>query len=153
MYLKGCQPNTSHLKYVLNEEKDCPAKEMENYSKDTLKMSPNRPCWLANGTANFVFFCIPVGVIIVLNGMFFVLTVCNIRKRKMQQRKNNLRRFSRVKIPGDEDVKFYIQMAFILGFTWVIGFVQVFIESDINVRNLQIILLNSSTYFVHFYRT
>lgn len=42
---------------------------------------------------------------------------------KSNQKKSKMRRFSRVKLPGDEDLKFYIQMAFILGFSWITGFI------------------------------
>jgi hypothetical protein len=42
---------------------------------------------------------------------------------KSKQKKSELRRFSRAKLPGDQDIKFYIQMAFIMGFTWITGFV------------------------------
>ncbi len=42
---------------------------------------------------------------------------------KSNQKKSKMRRFSRVKLPGDEDLKFYIQMAFIMGFTWITGFI------------------------------
>ncbi len=135
MYLEGCQNHKVRgpLKNVLNATNECPMNDLKN-SNITFSKPLDRPCWLANGTANFAFFCIPVGVIIVLNGVFLVLTIYNIRQRKMRQNKGDMRRFSRVKIPGDDDVKFYIQMAFILGFTWVLGFLQVFLDSDVNVR-------------------
>ena len=42
---------------------------------------------------------------------------------KRKQKQSHLRRFSRNKLPGDEDVKFYIRMAIILGFTWITGFI------------------------------
>lgn len=45
--------------------------------------------------------------------MYFTLTIYNIRSQKMK--KSNLRRFSRSKTAADKDVKFYIQIALILG--------------------------------------
>lgn len=79
-------------------------------------------CWIRNGSANFLFFGLPIAIIIVVNAIYYFLTIYNIRQKKRAQKQNNLRRFSRVKLPGDEDVKFYIQMAVIMGFTWIIGF-------------------------------
>ena len=34
-----------------------------------------------------------------------------------------MRRFSKVKLPADQDLKLYIQMASIMGFTWITGLV------------------------------
>lgn len=69
-----------------------------------------------------MFFGIPIALIIVANCVFFVLTVYNIRRRKNNKKHAELRRFARSKMPSDKDVKFYIQIALILGFTWIIGF-------------------------------
>lgn len=64
-------------------------------------------------------------MIIVANAIFYILTVWNVYHLKSQQKKstNQLRRFSKVKLPGDRDVKFYIQMGAIMGFSWLIGYV------------------------------
>lgn len=69
-----------------------------------------------------MFFGIPVAVIIIVNSVFFFLTIYNIRRLKTKQKKTDIRRFSRSKTAADKDVKFYIQIGFILGFTWIIGF-------------------------------
>jgi hypothetical protein len=79
-------------------------------------------CWIQNGRANLIFFGLPIAIIILVNAVYYFLTVYNIRQKKRTQKKNKLRRFSKVKLPGDGDVKFYIQMAFIMGFTWITGF-------------------------------
>ncbi len=77
---------------------------------------------ILKGNANLLFFGIPIAIIIVANSVYFFLTIFNIRKRKNNKNQVELRRFARSKIPTDKDVKFYIQIAFILGFTWIIGF-------------------------------
>ncbi|RNA25555.1 EGF-like module-containing mucin-like hormone receptor-like, partial [Brachionus plicatilis] len=114
----------------------------------------NGPCWIRNGRANLIYFGLPIGIIILVNGYFYFLTIYNIRKKKQEQRKK-LRRMSNVKLPGDEDVKFYIQIACIMGFTWIIGFFltstspdsqsSVFIRILFNVLTYLFILLNAST--------
>ena len=88
-------------------------------------------CWIKNGNANLIFFGAPVGAIIAANAVFYFLTVYNIRKKKSRQQKNDMRRFSRIKLPGDEDVKFYIQMAIIMGFTWITGFFLMSFPTDL----------------------
>ena len=64
-----------------------------------------KSCWITNGRANLVFFGLPIGVIIIINGIYYSLTIYNIRKKKNVQKKNNMRRFSKVKLPADQDVK------------------------------------------------
>jgi hypothetical protein len=97
----------------------------------------------------------------VANGVFYFFTIYNIHKskKKQQKNKNELRRFSRVKLPGDREAKFYIQMGCIMGFTWIIGFfLTTFSRSSHNLTNklrfsdivyliftYLFILLNSST--------
>lgn len=58
------------------------------------------------------------------------MTIFNIRKRRNEQKQNQLRRITRVKLPTDEDVKFYIQMAVLMGFTWILGFLLVTTNHD-----------------------
>lgn len=79
-------------------------------------------CWIRSGSGNLLFFGLPIAIILIVNGIYFILTIYNIRQKKKAQKQTSLRRFSRAKLPGDEDVKFYIQMAVIMGFTWIIGF-------------------------------
>ena len=79
-------------------------------------------CYIQNGKANLLFFGAPIGLILIINAVFYIQTICTIRKKRQKQRDIKIRRFSRVKCPGDNDVKFYIRMAVIMGFTWIIGF-------------------------------
>jgi hypothetical protein len=97
---------------------------------DILAYIFNKTCWIQNGRANLIFFGLPIAIIIIINAFYYFLTVYNIRKKKKKQKKNKIRRFSRMKLPGDEDVKFYIQMAFIMGFTWITGFLLTSFSAD-----------------------
>lgn len=99
--------------------KDCPllANTTSNLTEDSVRI-----CWIQNGNANLIYFGTPIGIIILINAVFYSLTVYNIRKKKLKQKKQRIRRFSRSKCPGDDDVKFYMRMAVIMGFTWIIGF-------------------------------
>lgn len=90
----------------------------------------SRSCWISNGNANLIFFGLPIALIIIMNAVLLALTIYNIRKAKSNQSKSDMRRISRKKMPGDQDVKFYIQMAFLLGFTWIIGFFLTTFSSD-----------------------
>ena len=93
-----------------------------------------------------MFFGIPVAVIIIVNSVFFFLTIYNIRRLKTKQKKTDIRRFSRSKTAADKDVKFYIQIGFILGFTWIIGFfLTTFSASYANLKIVyQILTFNNS---------
>jgi len=87
-------------------------------------------CYIQNGRANLFFFGIPIAIIIGVNAVFYFLTIFNIRKMKSKQKKGNLRMYSKGKVASDADVKFYIQMAFIMGFTWIAGFISASYEED-----------------------
>ena len=73
--------------------------------------------------ANLLFFGVPVGLIIAVNATFYFLTIYNIRKTKRLQKKSTMRRFSKFKLPADQDLKLYIRIAVIMGFTWISGLV------------------------------
>jgi G protein-coupled receptor Mth (Methuselah protein) len=122
-FLKGCnnlKNETVHLNNLTSRV---------YYSNDTCteerppRLIYMRSCWIHNGHANLLFFGLPILAIIIANGIFFFLTICNIRNKKRIQKKSDMRRFSKVKLPVDQDLKLYIQMASIMGFTWISGFV------------------------------
>jgi hypothetical protein len=106
-----------------------------------------KSCWIRNGRANLIFFGAPTFLIIIVNGLFYFLAIFNIRKKSLAQKESKLRRFSRVKLPGDYHVKFYIQMAVIMGFTWLLGYLTAVTDDDIfNLILVYVFLvLNSST--------
>ena len=97
-----------------------------------------KACWIQNGRANLIFFGLPIGLIILVNAIFYVVTIFNIQKAKSSQKKMSgdeaMRRFSRFKLPSDGQAKFFIQMATILGFQWISGFIMT------TILNQQIII-------------
>lgn len=97
-----------------------------------------KSCWIRNGRANLVFFGIPIGVIIIVNALFYVLTIFSICKKRRAHRESQLRRFSRAKLPSQ--VKFYTQMGIIMGFTWISGFL-ITITSNTHHEILNLILI------------
>ncbi|CAF0814028.1 unnamed protein product [Brachionus calyciflorus] len=162
-YLKGCSYDSETYYLIKNNTDINMSKRTANESENECFLDKtdvpkilvvNGPCWIRNGMANLLYFGLPIGIIILVNGVFYFLTIYNIRKKKKEQ-KANLRRISKVNLPGDEDVKFYIQMACIMGFTWVIGFFLTTISPNadsplpveiiFNIFTYLFILLNAST--------
>lgn len=164
-FLKGCSIESESYYVNFNESETnkslrsllangttCES-ESENRKNFTV-LIVNGPCWIRNGRANLIYFGLPIGIIILVNAYFYFLTIYNIRKKKQEQKKK-LRRMSNVKLPGDEDVKFYIQIACIMGFTWIVGFFltttspnpesSVLIQIVFNILTYMFILLNAST--------
>lgn len=137
LFLNGCEEGrTSSRVYKqdnllgLSLSDDCVANMNTSSTilnpKTSLRM---RNCWMYNGFASLVFFGIPMAIIIGLNAAFFLLTIHNIRKIKRRQRDIKMRRFSKTKIPGNDDVKFFFQIAVIMGFTFFVGFFQTIFDN------------------------
>lgn len=132
-YLDGCtfDLNMAILSRLQNFNQSTDIECLKSLQNNTSRLTlSDRYCWLNNGGANLIFFGLPVGLIILGNGIFYVLSIYNIRRTKSRQKRSNMRRFSRVKTPADQDVKFYIQMAFIMGFTMAIGFFLTILSSE-----------------------
>lgn len=91
----------------------------------------------------FLLFGCPVAIILIINFIFYTLTVRSIR-RGLKKGKNKMkdfsssskiffnlvrdqveRKFQRKKqiVPGEHDVKIYMRMAVLAGFGWTIGFI------------------------------
>ncbi|CAF4331119.1 unnamed protein product [Rotaria sp. Silwood2] len=83
--------------------------------------SPLQGCWIESAVMRFLLFGVPVAIILIINFIFYALTVRNIRRirgqveRKFQQKKQV--------VPGEHDVKIYMRMAVLAGFGWTIGFI------------------------------
>lgn len=126
-YLKGClQINNSFFSNKKNNSTDASNMTQLNEcidlseAREKLRHIFIKSCYIQNGKANLLFFGLPIGLIILINAIFYCITIYNIRKMKTKQKKT--RRVSRGKVASDDDVKFYIQMAFTMGFTWIFGF-------------------------------
>jgi G protein-coupled receptor Mth (Methuselah protein) len=83
---------------------------------DTNLFGTIRYCWIQNGDAALLFFGAPIGAIIIVNGILFLLTILNIRARRRRQK------LRRTKSTDGSDVTFFMRIAVIMGFTWIIGF-------------------------------
>ena len=125
-FLKGCHDFENEIVNLNNMTKVSSFKYNSNETcteERPSRLIYMRSCWIQNGHANLLFFGLPILLIIIVNGVFFFLTIFNIRKKKRIQKKSDLRRFSKVKLPADQDIKLYIQMASLMGFTWLTGLV------------------------------
>jgi hypothetical protein len=73
----------------------------------------------------FLLFGVPVAIILIVNFIFYALTVQSIRRGLKSVRVQLERKFQRKKqvVPGEYDVKIYMRMAVLAGFGWTIGFI------------------------------
>ncbi len=149
-YLHGCDfmdvvsdQNRKRNDYEYDKHEDgvkketlmkCPTPKANNLMMDLFVM---KTCWIKNGRAVLVFFGLPIMIIIVINAVFYINSIFSIQKLKKENSKNlnELRRYSKMKLPTDEQVRFFIQMAVILGFQWITGFLMTYFSSD-DVENL-----------------
>ncbi|CAF1037119.1 unnamed protein product [Didymodactylos carnosus] len=87
--------------------------------------TPLQGCWIESALMRFLLFGIPVAIILIVNFIFYALTVHNIRRTLKKVRVQIQRKFKNKKqiIPGEHDVKIYTRIALITGFGWTIGFI------------------------------
>ena len=73
-------------------------------------------CWIQNTSSILYFFAVPMGVLLLINIVFFVLTVKVIRETvaNTQMATTQNSRKKRFKV--------YMRIAALMGFTWVFGF-------------------------------
>ncbi len=134
-YLDGCikQHVIELIDLTLNNSNatsfnitECSKSLSQKYSVSAL----SRTCWINNGNANLVYFGLPIALVLIQNAFFFSMTVFNIRKAKLKLNKNkksDSRRFGGGYI---REMKFYVQIAVILGFTWTSGFFVTLVPSE-----------------------
>lgn len=121
-FLTGCDKITYNYNNMSNLTNTTKSLGCFTDEKINTKYYFIKSCYIQNGKANLLFFGLPIAVIILINAIFYFMTIYNIRQWKTKHKKTHLRRISRGKVASDDDVKFYIQMAFIMGFTWICGF-------------------------------
>jgi hypothetical protein len=99
-------------------------------------------CWIESALMRFLLFGCPVAIILLINFVFYTLTVRSIRRGLKKGKRIEFifiqssffllivriqveRKFQRKKqvIPGEHDVKIYMRMAVLAGFGWTIGFI------------------------------
>ncbi|XP_023227124.1 uncharacterized protein LOC111627732 [Centruroides sculpturatus] len=79
-------------------------------------------CWICNRYALLIFFAVPLGLVLIINIIFYTITAKSIYKtsksskiaRKNAKNKNYVRFF------------LYIKIALIMGFTWIFGFISAY---------------------------
>lgn len=92
-------------------------------------------CWIGDRLGLLVFFAAPLAVILLVNVILFLFTACGIYRtsRDMQSARRS-----------KECTQFYlyVKLAFIMGLTWIMGFVAAF--ADVEVVWYIFIILNAS---------
>ena len=121
-YFQDCSTTTIDIFMKLKQVQLNSSCVANGLSQPTMPTHYVQHCYIQNGNANLLFFGAPVGIIILVNAVFYILTVCNISQKRRKQKHIRVRRMSKVKSSSDNDIKFYIRMAVIMGFTWIIGF-------------------------------
>ncbi|EDO48410.1 predicted protein, partial [Nematostella vectensis] len=82
-------------------------------------------CWMSNGNATLYVFAIPIALALVVNAIFYILTVNAIKAATQQARmaaeNSQTRRHFGI----------YVRLAAVMGFTWVFGFGAVLLWSPL----------------------
>jgi len=73
-------------------------------------------CWIGNPTALAVAFAAPTAAILIVNFVFYLITVCSIRKIR---RKTKL---TTGQHNGKSQLVIYARMSTVMGFTWIFGY-------------------------------
>ena len=73
-------------------------------------------CWIQSTSSILYFFAVPMGVLLLLNAVFFVLTVKSINETM----KNS--QMARGQKRSKKDLAIFVRFAALMGFTWVFGF-------------------------------
>jgi hypothetical protein len=81
----------------------------------TIGYQSDRACWMADMWAILYFFAVPVGLILIFNVFFYVMTLRAINVTTAQAR-----------AASDHNTKqnfgIYVRIASLMGFTWIFGF-------------------------------
>lgn len=84
-------------------------------------------CWIVNKLSALAFFAVPVAMLLLLNFVFYVMTVYSVHSVARQKPGTILRRHSD---KGPATAATYVRMATGMGLTWVFGFVAAFVRSS-----------------------
>ncbi|CAF1413452.1 unnamed protein product [Adineta steineri] len=87
--------------------------------------TPLQGCWIESALMRLILFGCPVAIILIINFIFYTLTVRSIRQALKNVRVHVEHKFQRKNqvVPGEYDVKIYMRMAVLAGFGWTIGFI------------------------------
>ena len=92
-------------------------------------------CWITNNNGLIIFFLIPAAILILLNSIFFSLSVRSICVTKRRSSKT-------LKTRTNCEVFIYIKLSTVMGLTWVFGYVAKLLQN--NVFWYLFIIFNSS---------
>ena len=83
-------------------------------------------CWITSKTGAMLMLALPLGIVIVSNGILFIKTIFSIRyvSKKVQGSKHGER--------GKSDLILYVRIFSILGFTWIFGLLPILIPDDVS---------------------
>ncbi|XP_072176045.1 uncharacterized protein [Diadema setosum] len=97
-------------------------------NSDLIRYGDELSCWIGDGYANLVAFGGPVAVALTLNVIFFAKTVRGIHLSTRERRE--LREGAKTETNNAENLRIYIKISTIMGFTWLIGYVAAFCQQD-----------------------
>ena len=79
-------------------------------------------CWINSTYANLYFFVLSIGVFLLFNSVFFVLTVKAIRQTNNQTRRATHQSQNR------QTAAVYLKIFILMGFTWIFGFLKILVS-------------------------
>ncbi|XP_078615940.1 uncharacterized protein LOC144884472 [Branchiostoma floridae x Branchiostoma japonicum] len=77
-------------------------------------------CWISQLYPLIFAFFVPLAIIIVANAILFIITVISINRTRSVQGKN-----------ARQNVKVYVRLSTVMGFTWIFGFLAVVVNARI----------------------
>ncbi|CAH1240436.1 ADGRL2 [Branchiostoma lanceolatum] len=77
-------------------------------------------CWISKLYPLIFAFFVPLAIIIVANAILFIITVISITRTRSVQGKN-----------ARQNVKVYVRLSTVMGFTWIFGFLAVVVNTRI----------------------
>ncbi|CAH1794738.1 unnamed protein product, partial [Owenia fusiformis] len=81
-------------------------------------------CQLTNVNPRIIFFMTPIGCIILINSILFGIVIYSLR--------HTLNETAHVKAKQDHQLSVYIKLCVLMGITWLLGFIGMFINLNIN---------------------
>lgn len=113
---------------------------MVNWFAPTSPMSPlygDASCWIGSIWAQIAYFLAPMAVLLVMGIFLYLNTVFYIRKTTGHAR--DLESKDGVKLSQHSHMALFVRLALIMGVTWGVGFLGVFVDST--VTDIMVIVL------------
>ena len=86
-------------------------------------------CWINNTVASVTFLGAPLLIMIIVNVVFYVLTVRHVKAGSKKMITG--RRVSNISVNAESpvDLKTFMRLSSVMGFTWILGYSMVFIKN------------------------